>query len=99
MVSEGLNMENNRLGNLKRWTIKDLEMSDSDLQAIMTLGLTVSGTFLNLLKLKKELDNIPEIRVIFNTISPVKLRVVKHDQYEEFLAWRERKNLPRFENP
>ena len=92
-------MENNRFGNLKRYSIKDLEMSDSDLQAIMTLGLTVSGTFLNLLKLKKELDNIPEIRVIFNTISPVKLRVVKHDQYEEFLAWRERKNLPRFENP
>ena len=92
-------MENNRLGNLKRYIIKDLEMSDSDLQAIMTLGLTVSGTFLNLLKLKKELDNIPEIRVIYNTISPVKLRVVKNEHWEEYIEWRERKNLPRFEDP
>ena len=89
----------NRFGNLKRYSIKDLEMSDSDLQAIMTLGLTVSGTFLNLLKLKKELDNIPEIRVIFNTISPVKLRVVKYDQWEAFVEWRERQNLPRLETP
>ena len=89
-------MEKPNFGNLKRYTIKDLEMSDSDLQAHMTLGLTVSGTFLNLLKLKKELDKVPEIRVIFNTISPVKLRVVKHEQYEEFLRWRDRNNLPSF---
>ena len=86
-------------GNLKRYTIKDLEIADADLQAIMTLGITVSGTFLNLLKLKKELDKIPEIRVIFNTISPVKLRVVKHEQYEEFLKWRDRNNLPSFRTP
>ena len=86
-------------GNLKRYSIKDLEIADADLQAIMTLGITVSGTFLNLLKLKKELDKIPEIRVIFNTISPVKLRVVKHEQYEEFLQWRDRNNLPSFKTP
>lgn len=84
--------------NLKRWTIKDLELEDADLQAIMTIGITASGTFLNLLKLKKVLEGLePEVKVIYPTISSSHLRIVKSDHWEEYLRWRRQQALPRFE--
>ena len=80
--------------NLKRWTIRDLELADEDLQAIMTMGLTVSGTFLNLLRLKKILDDVPEIHVIYPTISSSHLRIVKKEHWEEWNKWRKNNKLP-----
>jgi len=79
--------------NLKRYSIEDLELRDADLQAIMTIGVTVSGTFLNLLKLKKILDGVPEIRVIYPTISSTHLRIVKKEYWEEFNKWRRSEGL------
>ena len=82
------------IANLKRYTIKDLELADEDLQAIMTIGLTASGTFLNLLKLKKEMERLePDIRVIFATLSSVHLRVVKKEDWEEYNVWRKKKGM------
>lgn len=82
------------IGNLKRYSIKDLELADEDLQAIMTVGFTASGTFLNLLKLKKEIERLePEIRVIYSTISSTHLRVVKKEDWEEYNTWRKKKGM------
>ena len=87
-----------KFANLKRYSIKDLELEDKDLQANMTIGITASGTFLNLLKLKKVLEGLePEIRVIYPTISSSHLRIVKVEQYEEYIAWRRQRNMPRME--
>lgn len=87
-----------KLANLKRYSIKDLELEDKDLQANMTIGITASGTFLNLLRLKKVLEELePEIRVIYPTISSSHLRIVKSAHWEEYLEWRRRENKPRME--
>lgn len=84
------------LQNLKRYTIKDLELADEDLQAIMTMGVTASGTFLNLLRLKKEIGRLePDIRVIYSTISSEHLRVVKKEDWEEYNVWRKQKGMKR----
>ena len=82
------------LGNLKRYSIKDLELADEDLQAIMTVGFTASGTFLNLLKLRKQIECLePDIRVIYSTISSTNLRVVKKEDWEEYNNWRKKKGM------
>ena len=83
-----------KFANLRRYTIQDLELEDADLQAIMTLGVTISGTFLNLLKLKKILESLkPEIKVIYPTFSATHLRIVKKELWEEYNLWRKRKGL------
>ena len=90
-----MNMET-KLGNLKRYNIKDLELEDEDLKAIMTAGLTVSGTFLNLLRLKKQIDELaPDIRVIYSTFSASHLRIVKKEYWEEWNNWRTQQGLPK----
>jgi len=82
------------ISNVKRYSIGDLELADEDLQAIMTIGLTASGTFLNLLKLKKEMERLePDIRVVYSTISSTHLRVVKKEDWEEYNSWRKKKGM------
>jgi len=84
------------LGNLKRYNIKDLELADEDLQAIMTVGITASGTFLNLLRLKKQIEALePDIRVIYSTLSSAHLRIIKKEYWEEWNNWREQQGLPK----
>lgn len=81
---------------LKRYTIEELELGDADLQAIMTFGVTISGSFLNLLRLKKVLEGIPEVKVIYPTISSSHLRIVKREYWEEYNEWRKRKGLQEY---
>jgi len=83
-----------KIADLRRYTIEDLEMKDDDLQMILTFGVTVSGTFLNLLKLKKVLDDLPEIKVIYPTFSTSHLRIVKKEYWEEYNQWRRKKGMP-----
>jgi len=79
---------------LKRYTIQELEIRDVDLQPIMTGGITVSGTYLNLLKLDRVLKSLePEIRVIYSTFAPCHLRIVKKEDWEEFNRWRKSRGL------
>jgi hypothetical protein len=72
----------------KTYTIDELKLEDKDLQMNMTLGVVVSGSFLDLLRLMKNIKNVGGVRVIFQTISNEHLRVVKINQFEEFEEWK-----------
>jgi len=39
-------------------------------------------------RLKKHLSLIPEFRVVYKTFSTTHLRIVKKEQYDEYLVWR-----------
>jgi len=73
---------------LRTYTIRELELADEDLQMTMTLGMVVGGTYLSLLKLKKLIEDNSEFRLVWKTFSSQHLRVVKVEQYEEFLEWK-----------
>ena len=79
-------MEN--LKEIPKYTVEELEIRDEDLQGILSMGLVVSGTILRLFCLKKLLRDDPDIRVIYETISPAHLRIVKRDEWEEFREWK-----------
>lgn len=74
----------------RRYTIDELKLEDEDLQMLMTMGLVVSGTYLDLLSLKNYLRDLTEFRVIFNTISTAHLRIVKIDEWEKYIEWKKR---------
>ena len=79
---------------LKKYSIRELEIQDADLQPIMTGGITVSGTYLNLLKLDRILKDLkPDIRVIYSTFAPCHLRIVKKEDWEEYNRWRKSRGL------
>ena len=87
-------MEKLNMAALRRYTIRELEIRDEDLQAIMTLGFTASGTFLNLLKLDRVLKDLqPEIKIIYSTFAADHLRIVKKEDWEEYNRWRKSKGL------
>ena len=73
---------------VKQIPVGQIRLEPEDLQMIMTLGLTMSGTYHDLLSLKEMLELDPRFKVIFKTITTVHLRVVKRDQWEEFQKWR-----------
>jgi len=75
----------------RRYTIDELKLEDEDLQMIMTIGLVLSGTYLDLLSLKNYLRDKAEFRLIYNTISTAHLRVVKVDEWEEYIEWKKNK--------
>ena len=75
----------------RRYTIDELKLEDEDLQMLMTLGLTISGTYLDLLRLKNYLRDREEFEIIYNTISTAHLRVVKVNEWEEYLEWKKTK--------
>jgi len=72
----------------RRYTISELKLEDEDLQMLMTMGLTISGTYLDLLSLKNYLRDREEFEIIYNTISTAHLRVVKVKEWEEYLEWK-----------
>lgn len=78
----------------KKYSIDELKLADEDLQMNMTMGVVVCGTYLDLLRLKKYLAEIPGFRVIYNTISSTHLRIVKIDEWELYLEWKKQKNSP-----
>ena len=72
----------------KKFTVKELQLEDADLMMNVTIGLVVSGTYLDVLRLKKQITEHPDFRVVYNTVSTSHLRVVKYDEYEDYLEWR-----------
>ena len=70
-------------------SVEEITLEAEDLQMIMTFGVTMSGSYHDLLSLKEYLVNDPRFKVIWKSISPVHLRVVKRDQWDEFMRWRE----------
>ena len=70
-------------------SVEEINLEAEDLQMIMTFGVTMSGSYHDLLSLKEYLVNDPRFKVIWKSISPVHLRVVKRDQWDEFMRWRE----------
>ncbi len=74
----------------RRYTIDELKLEDEDLKMMMTMGVVVSGTYLDLLSLKKNIRDNADFRLIYNTISSVHLRVVKVAEWEDYLEWKKR---------
>ena len=70
-------------------SVEEITLEAEDLQMIMTFGVTMSGSYHDLLSLKEYLVNDPRFKVIWKSMSPVHLRVVKRDQWDEFQRWRE----------
>ena len=70
-------------------SVEEITLEAEDLQMIMTFGVTMSGSYHDLLSLKEYLVRDPRFKVIWKSISPVHLRVVKRDQWDEFQRWRE----------
>ena len=75
----------------RRYTIEELKLEDEDLQMMMTMGLVLSGTYLDLLSLKNILRGKQEFRLIYNTISAAHLRIVKIEEWEDYLEWKKSK--------
>jgi len=69
-------------------SVEEITLEAEDLQMIMTFGVTMSGSYHDLLSLKEYLINDPRFKVIWKSISPVHLRVVKRDQWDEFQNWK-----------
>ena len=76
----------------RKYSINDLKLEDEDLQMILTMGVTISGTWLDLLSLRNYIKRLEEFNLIYNTISNDHLRIVKVDEFEKFLEWRGREN-------
>ena len=74
---------------IRQLSTEEIVLEPEDLQMIMTLGVTLSGTYHNLLSLKEFLMNDPRYRVIYKSISSTHLRVVKITEYDEFLEWKD----------
>jgi hypothetical protein len=52
----------------------------------------VCGTYLDLLRLKKYLAELPDFRVNYNTISSAHLRIVKIDDWDRYVEWKKGKS-------
>jgi len=76
----------------RKYSIDELKLADEDLQMKLTMGVTMAGTYLDLLRLKKYLTELPDFEIIYNTISSVHLRIVKIEEWEEFISWKKQKN-------
>ncbi len=76
----------------KKYTINELKLADEDLQMNLTLGVVICGTYLDLLRLKKYLLELPDFRVNYNTISSTHLRIVKVEEWEDYICWKKEKN-------
>ena len=74
---------------IRTLSVEEITLEAEDLQMIMTFGVTMSGSYHDLLSLKEYLVKDPRFKVIWKSISPVHLRVVKRDQWDEFQRWRE----------
>ena len=72
----------------KKLSITELQLNDEDLQIPMTLAVVMSGTWLELLSLKNYFNKLKAFRVIYNTISSERLRIVNIEDYEAFQEWK-----------
>ncbi len=67
------------------------EMAEEDALFMGTTAFVIGTTWIDYLRLKKYLELMPEFRVIYKTFATTHLRIVKVDQYEDFLLWRKNK--------
>ena len=75
---------------IRRYTFDELkeEMSEEDTLFSGTGAFVIGMTWIDYQRLKKQLEEMPEFRVIYKTFSTAHLRIVKKEQYEEFQKWR-----------
>lgn len=74
-----------RIGEL---SLDEIVIDERDLQSYMTAGIVVSGTNLDLLRLKTVLYQIEEkgdLKIIHFQITPEHLRVVKREEWEDWI--------------
>lgn len=78
---------------IRKYTFDELkrEMEEEDFLLNTTLGLIIGGTMLDLMRLKKRIGTMPEFKLVYNTLSTVKLRIVKVEEWEKFLEWKKEK--------
>ena len=78
------------LEKIRRYTFDELkeEMSEEDTLFSGTGAFVIGMTWIDYQRLKKQLEEMPEFRVIYKTFSTAHLRIVKKEQYEEFQKWR-----------
>ena len=78
--------------NIRRYTFDELkaEMSEEDTLFSGTGAFVIGMTWIDYQRLKKQLEDMPEFRVIYKTFSTAHLRIVKKEQFEEFQRWRRR---------
>ena len=78
------------LEKIRRYTFDELkeEMSQEDTFFSGTGAFVIGMTWIDYQRLKKQLESMPEFRVIYKTFSTTHLRIVKREQYDAFLKWR-----------
>ena len=76
----------------RKYTIRELQLEDADLMMNVTMGLIISGTYLDVLRLKKQVGDQVDFKIVYNTISTSHLRVVKVDEFNEYLEWRKHRD-------
>lgn len=79
-----------RTEEIRRYKFDELkaEMSAEDALFTGTAAFVLGLTWIDYLRLKKHLELLPEFRVIYKTFATTHLRIVKVEQYKEFLEWR-----------
>lgn len=80
-------------GKVRKYTFEELksEMEEEDLLMNTTLGLVVGGTMLDLMRLKKRIGAMAEFKLVYHTLTTAHLRIVKVEEYEKFLEWKNEK--------
>lgn len=82
-----------KLESYKEYTFDELkaEMQQEDMMFRATAGITISGNWIDLLRLVRKIADMPEFVVIYKTISTEHLRVVKVEEFDAYQKWRSEK--------
>lgn len=82
------------LEEIRRYSFDEMktEMAEEDALFSGTAAFVIGTTWIDYLRLKKRLEAMPEFRLIYKTFATTHLRVVKLDQYEEYLEWRRKRS-------
>ena len=83
-----------RIDQIRKYTFDELkaEMAEEDALFNGTAAFVIATTWLDYQRLKKHLEVMPEFRLIYQTFATSKLRIVKLDQWDEFVRWRTERN-------
>lgn len=83
-----------RIDQVRKYTFDELkaEMAEEDALFNGTAAFVIATTWLDYQRLKKMLEVMPEFRLIYKTFATSKLRIVKLDQWDEFVRWRTERN-------
>jgi len=75
---------------VRKYTFDELkaEMAKEDVLFNGTAAFVIGTTWIDYQRLKKQLEVMPEFRLIYKTFATSKLRIVKIDQWDEFVKWR-----------